>query len=62
MAEVEQIKKAITNRLRSMKAEAELRHRPMLKMQAEELETLFEMWERAANVVSDTGENDGHSS
>jgi hypothetical protein len=45
-----------------MKAEAELRHRPMLKMQVEELEALFDMWERAAHVAADTGENDGHSS
>jgi hypothetical protein len=62
VAEISQIKRAITNRLTSMKAEAELRHRPMLKMQVEELEALFDMWERAAHVAADTGENDGHSS
>ena len=62
MAEISQIKRAITNRLTSMKSEAESRHRHMLKMQVEELEALFDMWERATHVAADTGENDGHSS
>lgn len=62
MAEISQINRAITNRLASMKSEAESQHRHMLKMQVEELEALFDMWERATHVAADTGDNDGHSS
>jgi len=61
MAEVAQIKKAILNRLDAMKKEAEIRNRYMLKMQAEELEALFEMWERATNVVSSSSSANGDS-
>jgi len=44
-----------------MKKEAEIRNRYMLKMQAEELEALFEMWERATNVVSSSSSANGDS-
>jgi len=47
MAEKEQILNAMKNRIKGMKAEAEMRHRPGLKQQAEELDHLVEMLERS---------------
>jgi|11BtaG_2_1085332.scaffolds.fasta_scaffold59395_1 hypothetical protein len=52
MAEKEQIINAIKNRIKGMKAEAEMRHRPGLKQQAEELDHLVEMLERCLGQSS----------
>lgn len=46
MTEVEQIMKALKHRAESMKVEAEQRHRPGLKQQAEEISHLIEMLEK----------------
>lgn len=45
MTEVEQIMKALKHRVAGIKLEAEQRHRPGLKQQAEEISHLIEMLE-----------------
>lgn len=60
-ASAAQVKKAISNRLDALKRQAELQNDYMLKMHSEEIETLFEMWERSLNVVSSSSSTNGDS-
>jgi hypothetical protein len=52
MAEKEQIIKAMRNRIKSLKEEAQMRQRPGLKQQAEELDHLIDMLERSLGQSS----------
>ena len=52
MVEKEQVIKAMKNRIKGLKEEAQMRQRPGLKQQVEELEHLIDMLERSLGQSS----------